>query len=44
MVFIGHSELMLSGNIDPNHMGRVTLGIHSDNTLEIEEAFLQILD
>ena len=30
---------MLSGNIDPNHMGRITLGIHSDNTLEIEEAF-----
>ena len=29
---------MLSGNIDPNHMGRITLGIHSDNTLEIEEA------
>ena len=30
---------MLSGNIDPNHMGRITLGIHSDSTLEIEEAF-----
>jgi len=36
---LGHSELMLSGNIDPNHMGRITLGIHNDNTLEIEEAF-----
>ena len=36
---LGHSELMLSGNIDPNHMGSVTLGIHSDSTLEIEEAF-----
>ena len=33
---LGHSELMLSGNIDPNHMGRITLGIH-DDSLEMKK-------
>lgn len=36
---VGHSELVLSGAIDPFHTGRVTIAVDGDSNVELEEVF-----
>ena len=38
---LGESELVISGNIDPNFYGSATFAVTSDHEFEVEEAFVQ---
>lgn len=40
---LGESELVISGNIDPNFRGTLTAALGSGNTIGVEEAFIQTL-
>ncbi|TAK92354.1 MAG: carbohydrate porin [Burkholderiaceae bacterium] len=40
---LGESELTLSANIDPDFAGRLTFSLAADNSVSVEEAFVQTL-